>query len=149
MRYAQHMTTMLRAAAVAASAAALTAPAATAMTRGYPGDQSDAVSRYVANHGAPVQQHARFITDTLAPGGGASDAISRYVANHGAPAQPASVRFFTDTLAPGGGVAAPVSPGTGGINWRDTGAGFFAALVLLGIALAARFLVQRRRAVAA
>jgi hypothetical protein len=143
------MTTMLRATAVAVSVAALAAPAATAMTRGT-GDHSDAVSRYVTNHDAPVPQHGvAFITDTLAPGGGAPDAISRYVANRGAPAQPAGVHLVTDTLAPGGGAAGAVSPGADGVNWRDAGLGFFAALVLLGILLGGRFLLQGRKGVVA
>lgn len=150
MKFAQHMTTMLRATAVAASAAALTAPTAVAMTRGNTGDQSDAVSRYVTNHRAPVQQRGvRDITDTLAPGGGAGDGISRYLANHSTPAQPTGVRFVTDTLAPGGGVAGPGSTGTDGVSWRDTSVGFSAALVLVGIVLAARFLLQGRRRVVA
>jgi hypothetical protein len=149
MRFSQHMTTMLRATAVAVSVAALAAPVATAKTRGT-GDQSDAVSRYVTNHGASVPQHGvQFITDTLAPGGGAPDAISRYVANRGAPAQPAGVHLVTDTLAPGGGAAGAVSPGVDGVNWRDTGLGFFAALVLLGILLGGRFLLQGRKGVVA
>jgi hypothetical protein len=111
MKFAHHMTTMLRATAVAVSAAALVAPAAAAMARGTTGDKSDAVSRYITNHGAPVQlQGVRFITDTLAPGGGGTDVVSRYVTNHGAQAQQASVRFITDTLGGNGGVTASAKP---------------------------------------
>jgi len=144
------MTTMLRAMAVAVSAVALVAPAAGAMTRGTTGDKSDVVSRYLTSHGAPVQhQGVRFITDTLAPGGGGTDVVSRYLASHGAQAQQAGVRFITDTLAPGGGAVGAVSPSADDISWWDTGVGFSAALVLLGIVLAARFLVHRRKAVVA
>jgi hypothetical protein len=150
MKLAHHVTTMLRATAVAASAAALAAPAAVAMTRGTTGDQSDVVSRYITNHGTPVQHKGvRLITDTLAPDGGGIDVVSRYVANHGAQAQQAGVRFITDTLAPGGGVVGAVSPSADDTSWWDTGVGFCAALVLLGIVLAARFLLQRRRAIVA
>src|SRR5947207_15562653 len=100
MKFAHNMTTMLRATAVAASAAALAAPAAVAMPRGSTGDQSDVLSRYITNHGAPVQQQdVPFITDTLARGGGGTDAVSRYLTNHGAPVQQQGVRFITDPLA--------------------------------------------------
>jgi hypothetical protein len=129
MKFAHHMTTMLRATAVAASAAALVAPAAAAMTRGTTdgttGDMSDAVSRYITNHGAPV-----------------SDAVDRWLATHSvSPANGVQgYRLITDTLGGNGGAAAsaPAAGGTG-LDWGALGMG-----VGLGVLLSA-FLVGARR----
>ncbi|HEY8406872.1 MAG TPA: hypothetical protein VIK66_02745 [Gaiellaceae bacterium] len=83
-----------------------------------------------------VAAQPRFITDTLAPGGGTA-----------APQQVQGYRFITDTLAPGGGTStAPVdSPG---FDWSDAGVGALTAvgvvLVLAGAALTA---VRRRTVV--
>jgi hypothetical protein len=99
---------------------------------------SDAVDRYVANHG----ERYRFITDTLAGGG---DAVDRYVANHGGAAHPTQgYRFITDTLAPGGGVVA-TTPKVDRFSWRDTGIGFSAAFVLLAVALGVRIMLHQRK----
>jgi hypothetical protein len=110
MKFAHHMTTMLRATAVAASAAALVAPAAAAMTRGTTdgttGDMSDAVSRYITNHGAPV-----------------SDAVDRWLATHSvSPANGVQgYRFITDTLGGNGRVAVSAKPPADAIDrWLAT-----------------------------
>jgi len=84
-----------------------------------------------------VAAQPKFITDTLAPGGGKAT-----------PQQVQGYRFITDTLAPGGGTATtPVeSPG---FDWSDAGVGALTAvgvvLVLAGAALTA---VRRRTVVA-
>ena len=150
MKFAHHMTTMLRATAVAASAAALVAPAAAAMTRGTTGDKSDAVSRYITNHSAQAQQASvRFITDTLGGNGGLTapakplpDAVDRWVATHGASStnDVQGYRFITDTLGGNGGASAsaPAAGGTG-LDWGALGMG-----VGLGVLLSA-FLVGALR----
>lgn len=138
MQARQHMTTMFRATAVAACAAAFAAPVASAATGSKGGD---VLSRYVANHGTVAQSGDavsryvanHFITDTLAPGGSA------------APSSP----FITDTLAPGGGGPVVVSPGDDGFGWPELGVGFSAAVLLLGLMLAVRVRLQRRKVLAA
>jgi hypothetical protein len=81
-----------------------------------------------------AQPSARFITDTLAPGGTA-------------PAQ--SYRFVTDTLAPGGGPSVVSAPVSNGFDWADAGigAGATAGIALLLLA-SGRVLQSRRRVVA-
>jgi hypothetical protein len=131
MKFAHHMTTMLRATAVAVSAAALVAPAAAAMTRGMTGDKSDAVSRYVTNHGAQAQQASvRFITDTLGGNGGLTapakplpDAVDRWVATHGASStnDVQGYGFIADTLGGNGRVAVSAKPPADAIDrWLAT-----------------------------
>jgi F0F1-type ATP synthase membrane subunit c/vacuolar-type H+-ATPase subunit K len=131
MKVRQHMTAM----ALAACIAAVAAPGTSAATGRSGGD---ALSRYVANHDTPTH----FVTDTLAPGGG--DAVSRYLANHSEP-----LSFVTDTLAPGGGGGVAISAREDGVSWLDLGVGFSAALLLVGLVLAARIVFQRRSVVAA
>jgi hypothetical protein len=135
MKVAQHLTTALRATAVATAVAALAVPTASATT-GRVGDTSDAVSRYLANAAAPgdrsdaVSRYVAnsFITDTLAPGGTTP-----------------SYHFITDTLAPGGGSSVSLAASGDSVSWWDAGVGFSAALVLMGLVLAARFLLGSRR----
>jgi hypothetical protein len=81
-----------------------------------------------------AQQPAPFITDTLAPGGGAA----------ASPLQ--GDTFITDTLAPGGGSAeqpATVSGGRG-FGWMDAGIGALATAGLLLIVLGGTVLVRQR-----
>ena len=78
----------------------------------------------------------KFITDTLAPGGGTA-----------VPQQVQGYRFITDTLAPGGGTTTAPG-GSPGFDWSDAGVGALTAvgvvLVLAGAALTA---VRRRTVV--
>jgi len=62
-----------------------------------------------------------FVTDTLASGGG--DVLSRYVANRGLDSPPAG----------------------GGVSRRDVAVGLSAGVVLVGLVLAGRGLLLRRR----
>jgi hypothetical protein len=111
--------------AVAAVLAALAAPAALA--------KHDPWFRNAVSSPA-VGSNAKFITDTLAPGGGSSQAQG--------------YRFVTDTLAPGGGVVA-VSPGVQGFDWTDAGIGAGGAVGLVLILLGGtRLMSQRRSALA-
>jgi len=85
-----------------------------------------AIAALVLSTQALAAAQPKFITDTLAPGGGTA-----------VPQQVQRYRFITDTLAPGGGTTtAPV--GSPGFDWSDAGIGastVFAAALLLGIAL--------------
>ena len=111
--------------AVAALVAALTAPSALA--------QPDTWFKNAVSSSASGG-NAKFVTDTLAPGGGS--------------AQSQGYRFVTDTLAPGGGVVA-VSPGVQGFDWADAGIGAGGTVVLLLILLGGtRLMSQRRSALA-
>jgi len=111
--------------AVAAVVAALAAPAALA--------KQDPWYRNAVSSSAGAG-NAKFVTDTLAPGGGSVQA-------HG-------YRFVTDTLAPGGGVVA-VSPGVQGFDWADAGIGAGGTVGLIVILLGGtRLMSQRRSALA-
>jgi hypothetical protein len=126
MKVPQCIPTVLATMAVAAAVAVLAAPSS-AMTA----DRSDVVSRYMANNTQAPDALGRYvgnmITDTLAPGG-----------------SPAGTHFVTDTLAPGGGASVVTPAAGGGVSWWDTGVGFSAALVLMGLWFAARILIGRR-----
>jgi hypothetical protein len=111
--------------AAAAMLAALAAPAALA--------KQDPWYRNAVSSSA-VGSNAKFITDTLAAGGGSSQAQG--------------YRFVTDTLAPGGGVVA-VSPGVQGFDWTDAGIGAGGTVGLIVILLGGtRLMSQRRSALA-
>ena len=107
--------------AVAAVLAALVAPAALA--------KQDTWYRNAVSSSAGVG-NAKFVTDTLAPGGGSSQAQG--------------YRFVTDTLAPGGGVVA-VSPGVQGFDWTDAGIGAGGTVGLVLILLGGTRLMSQRR----
>jgi hypothetical protein len=84
-------------------------------------------------------QPTRFVTDTLAPGGGK--------AAHVATSQQAQgYTFITDTLAPGGGTAEqPVTVSAGrGFRWADAAVGSLVTAGLLLIALGGTVLVRQR-----
>jgi hypothetical protein len=79
----------------------------------------------------------KFITDTLAPGGGTS-----------ATQQAQGYRFITDTLAPGGGGSAPTVVGRG-FSWSDAGLGVLSGVGVTLVALGAVLVTLRRHNVAA
>jgi hypothetical protein len=119
------ITRLVRGIAVVALVAALAAPAALA--------KHDPWYRNAVSSSA-VGSNAKFITDTLAAGGGSSQAQG--------------YRFVTDTLAPGGGVVA-VSPGVQGFDWTDAGIGAGGTVGLVLILLGGtRLMSQRRSALA-
>jgi hypothetical protein len=84
---------------------------------------------------APEPQGYGFITDTLAPGGGRTHAP-----------QPQGYRFITDTLAPGGGTAEqPVTVSVHrGFDWTDAGIGSLVTAGLLLIVLGGSIVVRQR-----
>jgi hypothetical protein len=118
---------LYRTIAVAAFVIALTAPAALAGPK-------YSVNYPWFNYTSSAGDSTRFVTDTLAPGGGA--------------AETAGYRFVTDTLAPGGGLVTS-SPAANGFDWSDAGIGaaITAGLMLILIG-ATRLLSNRRSAVA-
>jgi hypothetical protein len=118
---------LYRTIAVAAFVIALTAPAALAGPK-------YSVNYPWFNYTTSAGDSTRFVTDTLAPGGGT--------------AETAGYRFVTDTLAPGGGLVTS-SPAANGFDWSDAGIGaaITAGLMLILIG-ATRLLSNRRSAVA-
>jgi hypothetical protein len=118
---------LYRTIAVAAFVIALTAPAALAGPK-------YSVNYPWFNYTTSAGDSTRFVTDTLAPGGGTADT--------------AGYRFVTDTLAPGGGLVT-TSPAANGFDWSDAGIGgaITAGLMLILIG-ATRLLSNRRSAVA-
>jgi len=99
-----------------------------------------------------AQPSARFITDTLAPGGSTPAQSYRLITDTLAPGGTApaqSYRFITDTLAPGGGPSVVSAPVSNGFDWADAGigAGATAGIALLLLA-SGRVLQSRRRVVA-
>jgi len=99
-----------------------------------------------------AQPSARFITDTLAPGGSTPAQRYRLITDTLAPGGTApaqSYRFITDTLAPGGGPSVVSAPVSNGFDWADAGigAGATAGIALLLLA-SGRALQSRRRVVA-
>jgi hypothetical protein len=86
--------------------------------------------------GAEKPQGYRFITDTLAPGGGSA-------------AQHQGYTLITDTLAPGGGASSVEPSGAPGFSWGDAGVGAgFGAGVLLVAAGGALTVLRRRQRLA-
>jgi hypothetical protein len=86
--------------------------------------------------GAEKPQGYRFITDTLAPGGGGA-------------AQQQGYTFITDTLAPGGGASSVSSSPAPAFSWGDAGVGAgFAAGVLLVTAGGTLTVLRRRQRLA-
>jgi len=106
----------------------------------------------LAPGGSTPAQSYRLITDTLAPGGTAPAQSYRFVTDTLAPGGTApaqSYRFITDTLAPGGGPSVVSAPVSNGFDWADAGigAGATAGIALLLLA-SGRVLQSRRRVVA-
>ncbi len=118
---------LYRTIAVAAFVIALTAPAALAGPK-------YSVNYPWFNYTTSAGDSTRFVTDTLAPGGGTAETTG--------------YRFVTDTLAPGGGLVTS-SPAANGFDWSDAGIGaaITAGLMLILIG-ATRLLSNRRSAVA-
>jgi hypothetical protein len=81
-------------------------------------------------------QGYRFITDTLAPGGGRAAA-------HVVRARTQSYRLITDTLAPGGGSSYP-EEAPSGFSWSAAGIGASAAAGAVLVLLGGTMLVRRR-----
>jgi hypothetical protein len=111
--------------AAAAMLAALAAPAALA--------KQDPWFRNAVAHSA-VGSNAKFITDTLAPGGGT--------------AETPGYRFISDTLAPGGGVVTS-TPVVHGFDWADAGIGAAGTAGLMLLLLGGTRLLSHRRSVLA
>src|SRR6266545_3379682 len=137
---------LYRTIAVAAFVIALTAPAALAGPK-------YSVNYPWFNYTTSAADSTRFVTDTLAPGGGTAEtADPRFVTDTLAPgggtAETPGYRFISDTLAPGGGLVTS-SPAANGFDWSDAGIGaaITAGLMLILIG-ATRLLSNRRSAVA-
>ena len=81
-----------------------------------------------------VGDGSRFVTDTLAPGGGT--------------AETPGYRFISDTLAPGGGVVTS-TPVVHGFDWADAGIGAAGTAGLMLLLLGGTRLLSHRRSVLA
>jgi hypothetical protein len=126
---------LYRGIAVAAFVFALTAPAALADPPGLSQDSTRFVTDTLAPGGGTTEAPGyRFVTDTLAPGGGTAEAPG--------------YRFVTDTLAPGGGLVTS-NPAASGFDWTDAGIGAASSAGLILILLGGAQLVLRRRSVVA
>ena len=87
----------------------------------------------------------RFVSDTLAPGGGTPGATftTDTLGGSGHAEQAPAVRFVSDTLAPGGGTT--VAQGATRFDWGDAGVGAAAAIGLVLLASVAVVAMSRRR----
>jgi hypothetical protein len=123
-----HTTSRLyRVIAVAAFVMALAAPAALAGPK-------YSVNYPWFNYTSSAGDSTRFVTDTLAPGGGT--------------AETPGYRFISDTLAPGGGVVTS-TPVVHGFDWADAGIGAAGTAGLMLLLLGGTRLLSHRRSVLA
>jgi hypothetical protein len=123
-----HTTSRLyRVIAVAAFVMALAAPAALAGPK-------YSVNYPWFNYTSSAGDSTRFVTDTLAPGGGT--------------AETPGYRFISDTLAPGGGVVTS-TPVAHGFDWSDAGIGAAGTAGLMLLLLGGTRLLSHRRIVLA
>jgi hypothetical protein len=118
---------LYRAIAVAAFLIALTAPGALAGPK-------YSVNYPWFNYTTSAGDSTRFVTDTLAPGGGT--------------AETPGYRFISDTLAPGGGVVTS-TPVAHGFDWADAGIGAAGTAGLMLLLLGGTRLLSHRRSVLA
>ena len=118
---------LYRVIAVAAFVMALAAPAALAGPK-------YSVNYPWFNYTSSASDSTRFVTDTLAPGGGTSETPG--------------YRSISDTLAPGGGVVTSIQVAHG-FDWADAGIGAAGTAGLMLLLLAGTRLVSRRRSVLA
>jgi hypothetical protein len=142
-----HTTSRLyRVIAVAAFVMALAAPAALA-------GQKYSVNYPWFNYTSSAGDSTRFVTDTLAPGGGTAETpgyrfISDTLAPGGGTAETPGYRFISDTLAPGGGVVTS-TPVVHGFDWADAGIGAAGTAGLMLLLLGGTRLLSHRRSVLA
>ena len=118
---------LYRVIAVAAFVMALAAPAALA-------GQKYSVNYPWFNYTSSAGDSTRFVTDTLAPGGGT--------------AETPGYRFISDTLAPGGGVVTSIQVAHG-FDWSDAGIGAAGTAGLMLLLLGGTRLLSHRRSVLA
>jgi len=83
---------------------------------------------------AATPQGYRFITDTLAPGGGSVSPVHQQ-----------GYRFITDTLAQGGGSTIAFAVPSAGFSWADAGIGAGAGIGALLLLTGGTVVVLQRR----